>query len=191
MAFVLADRIEKIKYLEDIALKTCGGCKAQKDNTLFSKDRTRPDGLYPLCKTCRSPKNSDYRKRIAEQNKLVPLEKTCACCKSNKASSEFKTCKNNLDGLYSYCTNCDKAKRQVLRYRWAYGFSKEEAETFAQNNIGKCQICKVDGKLFVDHCHATGKVRGFVCNACNLILGFAKDNSNTLKAAAEYLEGLR
>lgn len=191
MAFVLADHIEKTEHLKDVALKTCGGCKTQKEHALFSKDRTRPDGLYPLCKTCRSPKNTEYRKRIAGQSKLIPLEKTCACCKNTKENSEFKRCKNNLDGLYSYCTDCDKAKRQVLRYRLSYGFSKEEAEAFAQNNIGKCQICKVKSKLFVDHCHTTGKIRGFVCNSCNLILGFAKDNSNTLKAAAEYLEGLK
>ncbi|RLC32266.1 MAG: hypothetical protein DRH37_01045 [Deltaproteobacteria bacterium] len=45
--------------------KQCSGCGKQKPVSEFSKDRTKKDGLYHLCKTCRS----EYRrnkKKLAE-----------------------------------------------------------------------------------------------------------------------------
>lgn len=44
-----------------------------------------------------------------------------------------------------------------------------------------------DGKLCVDHDHATGKVRGLLCNDCNLLIGYGK-SPDVLRAAAVYLD---
>ena len=44
-------------------------------------------------------------------------------------------------------------------------------------------------KLVVDHCHATGKVRGLLCHNCNRALGLLKDKISVLKNAIQYLEG--
>ena len=59
-----------------------------------------------------------------------------------------------------------------------------------QKNV--CGICKTPGKpLCVDHCHATGKVRGLLCRDCNLGLGNYKDNPVFTRAATAYLEAAR
>jgi len=61
-----------------------------------------------------------------------------------------------------------------------------------QNN--KCVICSKELDLFttrgfaVDHCHKTGKIRGLLCGNCNSALGMLKDNPNSARRAAEYLE---
>ena len=34
----------------------------------------------------------------------------------------------------------------------------------------------------VDHCHETGAVRGILCHHCNVGIGKAKDNIETLRA---------
>lgn len=53
---------------------------------------------------------------------------------------------------------------------------------------GKCAICKIDmTSLCIDHCHKTNKIRGLLCNPCNLGLGNFKDNPKYLKKAIKYL----
>lgn len=61
--------------------------------------------------------------------------------------------------------------------------------------LGKCSLCPhvAHGKvrldvLHWDHCHKTGKFRGWLCRNCNLMVGYAKDCPKTLRRAAEYLE---
>lgn len=54
-----------------------------------------------------------------------------------------------------------------------------------------CDICVkpiTEQVLVIDHDHRTGKVRGLLCNGCNVLLGAAYDNVQTLRKAIEYLE---
>jgi hypothetical protein len=58
---------------------------------------------------------------------------------------------------------------------------------------GLCAICgeecATNRRLAVDHDHATGKIRGLLCQACNTSLGKFKDSPALLRRAANYLEG--
>ena len=65
-------------------------------------------------------------------------------------------------------------------------------EKLASQN-GACAICQTEtpggpGHFHVDHCHGTKKIRGLLCNHCNVGLGCFKDNPDTLLAAIYYLE---
>lgn len=65
-----------------------------------------------------------------------------------------------------------------------------------QNNV--CAVCEKEEisknkkgeikTLAVDHNHDTNKVRGLLCQTCNLLLGFAKDDIDILKRGIKYLE---
>ena len=80
----------------------------------------------------------------------------------------------------SICKNC--ARRQTaLRKRLDVENPHPPAGT-------SCQICCRVSKLNLDHCHATGKFRGYLCRECNLACGLLGDNSKNIRAALEYME---
>jgi len=74
--------------------------------------------------------------------------------------------------------------------RWnEYRLRPGDFEKLVQDQDGKCAICGDDLKFpHIDHCHATGKVRGILCSACNTGLGKLGDSVESLKRAVRYLE---
>ena len=76
------------------------------------------------------------------------------------------------------------------RLAQVYGLSMEDYNAMQAHQGGACAICKqppTARPLFVDHCHATGKVRGLLGHACNSSLGFMRDDHTRTSAATKYL----
>jgi len=54
--------------------------------------------------------------------------------------------------------------------------------------VADCPICLTENAdMVVDHCHATGKFRGWICRSCNGAIGLLQDNIETLRRAIAYL----
>lgn len=58
---------------------------------------------------------------------------------------------------------------------------------------GLCDICGEPpavrhARLFIDHDHGTGELRGLLCHNCNTAIGLLRDSSDLLEQAAVYLE---
>lgn len=52
-----------------------------------------------------------------------------------------------------------------------------------------CDNCgKSTEPLRLDHCHKTGKFRGWICHGCNIAIGSLGDDLESLKRAVAYLE---
>lgn len=87
------------------------------------------------------------------------------------------------------------AKQNINYYRYKYGLSIEEVDKLVADQNNMCAGCQVvfTELLYpcVDHCHTTNKVRGILCNPCNMALGIIKDNPETLRRLANYLEGIK
>lgn len=84
--------------------------------------------------------------------------------------------------------------QQAAKNREArYGLTVAQHDELLSKQHGLCAICKTatpagKGTWHVDHCHASGNVRGLLCHHCNVGLGHFKDTPETLRQAAEYLE---
>lgn len=76
---------------------------------------------------------------------------------------------------------------------WKLGIkmSYEEFKQMLKKQKGLCAICNKEEtkrRISVDHNHKTGKVRGLLCQECNIALGLLKDNPKLLKKAINYLK---
>lgn len=85
-----------------------------------------------------------------------------------------------------------RAKLERKRLR-PYGLTPESYAALVASQNGCCAICGQPLPLkrqhqHVDHCHQTGRVRGVLCQHCNVLLGFARENPRTLGRAIAYLE---
>jgi len=72
-----------------------------------------------------------------------------------------------------------------------YGIRIEDKEAMWSAQEGICVICpeQIDvNTSHVDHNHETGKVRGLLCNRCNMGLGLFQDSFEILLSASEYLQ---
>lgn len=69
-----------------------------------------------------------------------------------------------------------------------YGISSTEKQAMSVRQNHSCRICKERKPLVVDHNHATGFIRGLLCNTCNRAVGLFRDSSLYLRSAADYLE---
>ena len=113
--------------------------------------------------------------------------------------------KNKEDRLAYKKDYYEKNKESIAAYQKAYREENKDAILFRRRGItlteknkiqaeqgNKCKICyqdfSADVKPVVDHCHTSGKVRGLLCNNCNVGLGMFQDNPLVFIKAAEYLK---
>lgn len=86
----------------------------------------------------------------------------------------------------------DPDKYRAQQRRYYYGVTEQETAALWVAQGAGCAICKADapggkGHWHLDHDHETGKVRGFLCQACNQGLGQFRDDPLRLTLAANYL----
>lgn len=122
----------------------------------------------------------------------------CRTCKEFRPVEEFRIRKEREGApRSSKCRPCVAQNWQDNRER---NLAAKAANNFGitpnlyQELVnGSCHVCgsknnQSGRRLHIDHCHATGKVRGALCHACNTSLGLANDDPIRLRALAEYVE---
>lgn len=135
--------------------------------------------------------------------------KACARCGQRFTYDHFHKNRANSDGHNYWCKPCvrtatARAKRERrLRdptyyadegLRRRYGMTVKEREDMIRAQGGKCAICGGAGdhgrrrRLHVDHCHASGRVRGLLCHRCNVGIGYFQEDTERLRGAIRYLE---
>ena len=94
------------------------------------------------------------------------------------------------------CRECKAAYYRANRERMAaqtraanikarYGLTVAEFDAMKAEG---CRLCGGTERIVIDHCHATGRVRGPLCHRCNVTLGMAQDDAGLLRRMASYVE---
>ena len=120
---------------------------------------------------------------------------TCAFCEKNLPVTEFHKNPRYRDGRYKHCKKCHYERYgRDAHFRRTYGISEEQYKEMLKEQNYKCLTCGLDHeqgqfkRLVVDHCHSDKGIRGLLCQGCNMALGSAKDNPETLRKLADYLD---
>ena len=131
-------------------------------------------------RTCGSKEclKAQYKDNKINKLKLFQEERICEIC-GNVYIANSTTCR--------WCKNCIPNKKARTIYE-RYGLLPEETKKLKERNNGICPICNQRKASAIDHDHITGKVRGYICNKCNLGLHYIEDEE-LLKNMQKYLKG--
>lgn len=83
--------------------------------------------------------------------------------------------------------------RYVYQLQRKFDMSPEDYVRLLLLQGRRCAVCRrhrdeLQQDLVVDHCHASGRVRGLLCRACNQALGLVRDQVVVLDAMIVYLK---
>lgn len=133
----------------------------------FFNDKGFKSGKMAICKTCKQAKTIAWRA-------LKPRVYNGYMAKWRKANPD---------------------KQHATDIKRLYGLSIEDYNAMLVEQNMKCAICDKQhdpsikrGRLYVDHCHKTGKIRALLCAVHNSMLGYAEDDIETLEKAIAYLK---
>lgn len=169
-------------------------CKSELCSNVFE---VYPTSNKKYCKTeCRyasvefADKLSDIhaRHRITDVNEQDRIG-TCSVCGSVSVRPRERLNKHQVRVRR---WRCNRTQRLSM---WAriHSISLSDVQEFLNRQEDKCAICRspfdftARRGFHLDHCHRTGKVRGFLCSNCNTGLGLFKDDPVRLRAALEYI----
>lgn len=144
--------------------KKCPVCLKTKGLGDFS---VRKSGyVYAYCKPCSARKAREWTVHN----------------KQKKASTNAKWAALRADHV--------RMRAKDNHYRRRFGVSWDEIMSMLEKQEFMCAICNTDlsdTKLVADHCHTTGKIRGILCNQCNIWLA-PLERQAFLERATAYIE---
>jgi hypothetical protein len=148
------------------------------------------EGLTKRCSLCHEEKPFDAFYFDSHHDRY---ESRCKECQKLSVAERARK-KNTVKAREKYRRNPEPQRRRQRRSDCLrkYGITLEHYEQMFADQRGVCAICGLppepNRRLAVDHCHATGAVRGLLHSGCNLALGNLRDDPVLLRAAADYLE---
>lgn len=142
-----------------------------------------------------------YYRRYAKAEHLPAIPKwQCIKCETQQTYAWQEKNRERIKERRRQLWQSNRRKFLDQRRNWQYGITSEVYEAILAAQGGGCGICGCKknhlrkGKeiaMAVDHCHATGKVRGLLCGDCNRALGSFKDDLEVMMKAIAYIKRSR
>jgi len=150
----------KAKEADPKQEKICTKCKESKPVEMFSKGEG-PYGKRSSCKACQLKKNNAWRKKNPEKWRKLTV-------KHSKS---------------------DKTRDSYLKRKYGITLANYNKMLIEQNYV--CKVChnknNINHRLYVDHHHESGVVRGLLCHKCNLIIGMCNEEPGRLLKIVEFI----
>lgn len=186
------DKIEKckscLKFInldkdnKEINGKKCKKCGKIQPTSRFVNDRNRRDGKHPYCSNCTRAYIKEHNKKQETKEKIKKYQLSYS--RTTKRKQQIAKYRNEVmsSGL---------TKARIFSLKHNYGISEDEFLIILRNQNNMCVICKKPFKklsdIQVDHCHKSGKIRGFLCKLCNRALGQVFEDTDILKSMIDYI----
>lgn len=166
----MVENVRRTMTKETTNLKQCNTCREWQPRGNFNKDSGSPDGKHYTCRPCRIKyrRQQEVKDRVSAYNKRYALE-----------NPELMR---------------EKDRRNSLKRFW--NMTVEQFDALKQKQGGTCAFCpKTESSpvknLCIDHDHATGKIRGLLCDNHNRAMGLFKDSIEDMEKAIQYLKSHR
>lgn len=181
--------------------KVCSRCSTAKPLSDFHRNASASDGRMSHCKECAKAKNLAEREAHPERFVERAARKRERYARDPSASQ-----RSAEQGRQWRAANPETVRARTERQRgtrvndpeknrrhWLanYNLTPEEYDKLLLAQDGTCAICDETcsryANLPVDHNHATGRLRGLLCDRCNRVLGLSGDDPDLFLAAIAYL----
>lgn len=163
-------RCDEAEYLT-YTHKRCPACNTVKVVSLFYRKNTKTARGWAWdshCIECRRAACSEY----GQQAKELRNARLRAWRRKNPSAA--------------------KAVDLRARLKRNYGLSEADVDAMRASQGGRCAICeRSTSRLFIDHCHTTGRVRALICQTCNTFLGWYERKADTILLFQSYIEAHR
>lgn len=197
------------------ATRQCSACQVRERQctscgcTFSSRYRKCPTcrNVSGICQLpgCEQPKVPGHGSKLCQEHRDTAYERklerlrstTCSMPGCTEPKIALISAKTGRFRPFRYCEKHSGERRQRERlqivrrkYEREYGITHDEFLAMLDAQGGVCAICKNgNGKraMNVDHDHVTGVVRALLCDRCNPMLGYARDDIAILQKAIEYL----
>lgn len=151
---------------------------------------------------------------VMEKSKMIDKKsKKCSSCQKDLSLENFPPDSKGIAGRHNYCYTCHNIKQRE-KYQtekqgntsWyqqrlkkqrtnfilkTYGITSEQYDRLVEVQNNRCSLCYTEfsdkNKPRLDHNHVTGKLRGMLCNTCNLGLGLIENTPNFYQRVMRYL----
>lgn len=144
-------------------------------------------GAERRCTRCGETKKVTEFYLRPTHSKTNPLPQPMSRCKTCMSSLSQDWQKRHPERMAAVNAAYARRARHQKRLN-QYGLTHEQFVALEQAQQGACLICQErPDQLVIDHDHATGEVRGLLCQLCNAGLGAFRDTPSYLRRAIIYL----
>ena len=168
--------------------KICCKCKTEQSLDQFRLLKNKVNKYYSYCKPCTKQVTALWRDSNKEYAKAY--DKAYRAGNRDKIKSKREQNKDYYKLYKQIHKERIRQQNYENRIKKAYNLTPKDVEDLRLSQKNACSICNTSfniKRMNIDHCHATGVIRGLLCNPCNAALGLFDDDIHNLKAAIKYL----